>query len=154
MNGSWDPWKVTAIAMALMMATALVTGLVVANRAGDDTRAAVSTGTASAPAPRVAQPSTIPPQAAVDACNRYAASQTGDRDKTAEVVKDAAVGAVVGAAVGAAGGAIAGGGKGAAIGSVVGAGGGTLYGLNESKKHDERYREAYAGCMRSRGYAG
>src|SRR5437899_891254 len=59
---------------------------------------------------------------------------------------------------GAAGGAIAGGGKGAgkgaAIGSVVGAGGGTLYGLNESKKHDERYREAYAGCMRSRGYAG
>src|SRR2546422_7606818 len=90
--------------------------------------------------------------------SRYAASQTGDRDKTAEVVKDAAVGAVVGAAVGAAGGAIAGGGKGAgkgaAIGSVVGAGGGTLYGLNESKKHDERYREAYAGCMRSRGYAG
>src|SRR5437870_13718267 len=49
MNGSWDPWKVTAIAMALMMATALVTGLVVANRVGDDTRAAVSTGTASAP---------------------------------------------------------------------------------------------------------
>ena len=158
MNGSWDPWKVTAIAMALMMATALVTGLVVANRVGDDTRAAVSTGTASAPAPRVAQPSTIPPQAAVDACNRYAASQTGDRDKTAEVVKDAAVGAVVGAAVGSAGGAIAGGGKGAgkgaAIGSVVGAAGGTLYGLNESKKQDERYREAYAGCMRSRGYAG
>src|SRR2546430_17152673 len=79
-------------------------------------------------------PISIPPQAAVDACNRYAASQTGDRDKTAEVVKDAAVGAVVGAAVGAAGGAIAGGGKGAgkgaAIGSVVGAGGGTLHGLN------------------------
>src|SRR3989475_12612193 len=158
MNGSWDPWKVAAIAMALLMATALVTGLVGANRVGAATRDAVSKGTAPAPPPRAAQPSTLPPQAAVDACNRYAASQTGDRDKTAEVVKDAAVGAVVGAAVGAAGGAIAGGGKGAgkgaAIGSVVGAGGGTLYGLNESKKHDERYREAYAGCMRSRGYAG
>src|SRR3989449_4575549 len=156
MNGSWDPWKVTAIAMALMMATALVTGLVVANRVGDDTRAAVSTGTASAPAPRVAQPSSVPTQAAVDACNRYATSQTGDGDETAEVVKDAAVGAVVGAAVGAAGGAIAGGGKGAgkgaAIGGVVGAGGGTLYGLNENKKHDERYRAAYASCMRARGF--
>src|SRR5205823_13018894 len=116
---------------------------------GDDTRAAVSTGTASAPAPRVAQPLTIPPQAAVDACNRYATSQAGDRDKTAEVVKDAAVGAVVGAAVGAAGGAIAGGGKGAgkgaAIGGVVGASGGSLSGLNENKNHDGPSRDAYAG---------
>jgi hypothetical protein len=32
------------------------------------------------------------------------------------------------------------------------AGGGTLYGLNENKKHDERYRDAYAACMLSRGY--
>jgi hypothetical protein len=30
----------------------------------------------------------------------------------------------------------------------VGAGGGTLYGLNENRRHDERYREAYAGCTR------
>src|SRR3989442_5804504 len=119
MNGSWDPWKVTAIAMALVMATALVTGLVVANRVGDDTRDAVSKGTASAPAPRVAQPSTIPPQAAVDACNRYATSQTGDRDKTADVVQDAAVGAAAGAAGGAAGGAIAGGAKGAGNGAAT-----------------------------------
>jgi hypothetical protein len=65
---------------------------------------------------------------------------------------------VLGAAVGAAGGAIAdggrGAGKGAAIGGLVGAGGGTLFGLNENRKHDERYRDAYARCMRSRGYAG
>jgi hypothetical protein len=32
------------------------------------------------------------------------------------------------------------------------ASGGTLYGLNENKKHDERYRDAYAACMQSRGY--
>jgi hypothetical protein len=74
-----------------------------------------------------------------------------------EVVKDAAIGAVVGAAVGAAGGAIAdggkGAGKGAAIGGVVGAGGGTLYGLNENKKQDERTRAAYASCMRGKGYS-
>ena len=156
-----NPWKVTAIAMALMMATALVAALVVANWVGDDkneTRVVVTPGPASAPARRVAQTPTVPTQAVVDACNRYAAAQAGNRDKTADTVKNAAVGAVVGAAVGAAGGAIAdggkGAGKGAAIGGVLGAGGGTLYGLNENKKHDERYRDAYAGCMRSRGYSG
>ena len=35
----------------------------------------------------------------------------------------------------------------------MGAGGGTLYGLNENRKHDEQYRNAYARCMRSRGYS-
>jgi hypothetical protein len=45
-------------------------------------------------------------------------------------------------------------GKGAVIGGLVGAGGGTLYGLNENRKHDESYRNAYAACMRSRGYTG
>ena len=97
-----------------------------------------------------------PSQSAIAACNKYAASEAGSKDKTMEVVKDGAIGAVVGAAVGAAGGAIAGGGKsagkGAAIGGVVGAGGGSLYGLNENKKHDERYRAAYASCMRARGF--
>ena len=155
MNATWNPWKATAIAMALVMAIALVTGLVVANRVGNDTNEIRGAfGTASAPVARVGRASHVPTQAAIDACNRYATSQAGDRDKTAEVVKDAAVGAVVGAAVGAAGGAIAGGGKGAAIGGVVGASGGSLYGLNENKKHDELYRDAYARCMSSRGYAG
>jgi hypothetical protein len=37
---------------------------------------------------------------------------------------------------------------------VVGAGGGTLYGLNENRRNDERYRDAYGACMRARGYAG
>jgi len=31
-------------------------------------------------------------------------------------------------------------------------GAGTLYGLNEYRKGDERYRAAYARCMRARGY--
>jgi hypothetical protein len=102
-----------------------------------------------------------PSKSAIEACNRAAASAAGGKqdtqDKTLEVVKDGAIGAAVGAAVGAAGGAIAdggkGAGKGAAIGGLVGAGAGTLYGLNENKKSDERYRAAYASCMRSRGYA-
>jgi hypothetical protein len=164
--GNWNPWKMTAIAMALVMVTALVTGLVVANWTGteQETKApapvqkaspAAVPGARSAPV-RTTQSST-PSQSAIDECNRQAASQAGQKDKTMEVVKDAAIGAVVGAAVGAAGGAIAdggkGAGKGAAIGGVVGAGGGTLYGLNENKKQDERYRAAYSSCMRGRGYS-
>jgi hypothetical protein len=173
----WNPWKVTALAMALVMATALVTGLVVANWSGSthDVAQPASapssprlvqqpkpTGAKPAPPAQVAQAipaaPAVPTKDVVDACNRYAAAQVGESDKTTEVVKDAAIGAVVGAAVGAAGGAIAGGGKGAgkgaAIGGVVGAGGGTLYGLNENRRNDEKYRAAYSSCMQSRGYTG
>jgi hypothetical protein len=170
----WNPWKVTALAMALVLATALITGLVVANWSGSIQEAEQKTppsnrlaqqqrltGVKPAPPRTVQAASTapaVPTQDVVDACNRYASAQVGETDKTKEVVKDAAIGAVVGAAVGAAGGAIAGGGKGAgkgaAIGGVVGVGGGTLYGLNENKKNDEKYREAYSSCMHSRGYTG
>ena len=163
-----NSWKMTAIGMAVVMVTALVTGLVVANWTGGDrvaqeqksqpkpqTAMPVQKPQAATPA-RVASAPTVPTASAIEACNKYAASEAGTRDKTMEVVKDGAIGAVVGAAVGAAGGAIAGGGKGAgkgaAIGGVVGAGGGTLYGLNENKKHDESYRAAYSSCMRARGY--
>lgn len=171
----WNPWKVTALALALVMATALITGLVVANWSGSNQEVAQPTSSpanarliqqprptsvrpaASQTAPAPAVPA-VPTQEVVDACNRYASAQIGESDKTTEVVKDAAIGAAVGAAVGAAGGAIAGGGKGAgkgaAIGGVVGAGGGTLYGLNENKKNDEKYRAAYSSCMHSRGYTG
>lgn len=167
----WNPWKLTAVGMGIVLATALVTGIVVANWSSRGTETAVpapaerpkaAQAVASRPAaPRAVEPqasvSSLPSQAVVDACNQYATNQAGQRDKTMEVVKDAAIGAVVGAAVGAAGGAIAdggkGAGKGAAIGGVVGAGGGTLYGLNDNKKHDEQYRAAYSSCMRSRGYA-
>lgn len=156
-DNTWNPWKLTTIGMALVLSTALVTGLVVANWSGTE-----PSQKAAVPAPqrgpaRAVVASTVPTQAVVEACNRQAAAQAPQRDKTLEVVKDAAIGAVVGAAVGAAGGAIAdggkGAGKGAAIGGVVGAGGGTLYGLNENRKQDEQYRAVYAGCMRSRGYA-
>ena len=30
---------------------------------------------------------------------------------------------------------------------------GVLFGLSEKRKHDERYRAAYAICLRSRGYS-
>jgi hypothetical protein len=170
MDNGWNPWKLTTIGLALVMATAVVTGLVVANWSGSSmqeaklvapsTRSAASTKTTARSLHAAQAPSVhaVPTQEVIAACNRYAASLVGEQEKTKEVVKDAAIGAVVGAAVGAAGGAVAdggqGAGKGAAIGGILGAGGGTIYGLNENKKHDEKYRAAYGSCMRSRGYTG
>lgn len=153
----WNPWKLTAIGMALVMVTALATSLVVAAwTARDDTPETTKVAPASpapaspAPARRVAAPS----QADIDACNAQARAASGDR--TTEVVKDALIGGAVGAGVGAAGGAIAGGGKGAgkgaAIGGIVGATAGTLYGLNQKSAQDARGVEAYRACMRSRGH--
>ena len=160
-----NPWKATAIAMALVIATALVTGVVIANwtgrgeleRTGAPTTEPLKTAAVRmAVAPQSSSLAT-PSRSTVEACNRQATAQASAPDRTTEVVKDAAIGAVIGAAVGAAGGAIVdggkGAGKGAAIGGLVGAGGGTLYGLNESRQHDEQYRNAYARCMRSRGYS-
>ncbi len=174
-------WKFTAIGILVAVATAVITGLVVANRTGSDpsTQAQAPTARAASPssmaqAPTappvtpsatapVAQRSGVPPREAVNSCNHQAAAEAGNApregtDKVADVGKDAGIGALGGAAVGAAGGAIAGGGKGAGkgalIGGLVGAGGGTLYGIWDNKKNDERFREAYASCMRARGYTG
>jgi hypothetical protein len=153
MNSSWaNPWKLTAIGMGLVMATSLVTGLVVANWAptsATKTEVAPSEpvppppppATTVKPSPKPVAPtrvassaaparSGVPTQAAVDACNQQAAAQAGQHNKTMEVVKDATIGAVLGAAVGAAGGAIAGGGKGAGKGAIIGglAGAGAVLG--------------------------
>jgi len=164
-NGDWNPWKLFAVGMGLVALTAVVTAAVVADWSGPKavtSGSTPSTARAVAPAPAPgpgSAPAPLVPTAAVgEACNQYAAAHVGRQDKTQEVVKDGAIGAVVGAVMGAAGGAIAdggtGAGKGAAIGGLVGVGGGALYGLNESKQHDQRYREAYAACMRGRGYRG
>jgi len=146
---------------ALPSSAALVTGIVMASRSKPDETAAAPAPAVKNPARTVAQVTArprVPEQVVVKACNEHAAVATGPRDKTVEVVKDGAVGALLGAAVGAAGGAIAdggkGAGKGAAIGGLVGAGAGSLYGVNDNRKHDAAYREAYSSCMRSRGYAG
>jgi len=181
-DNAWNPWKMTTIGIGLAAAVALVTGVVVANWTGRDAEPTVAVSvaptrpattaparvaavpapvrTAAAPvaAPQTAPApvSTMPSQAAIDACNQQAAAQSSGTSKTIEVVKDGAIGAAIGAVVGAAGGAIvdggSGAGKGAAIGGLLGAGGGALYGVNENRKNDQRYRDAYAGCLRSRGY--
>jgi len=143
-----DMWKLTAVGLVVVGATALVTGLVVANRTGVKPEARIEAPAASpattppaasapaatsvtpsaAPAPVATAPprhvAQVPDQPAIEACNRYAAQHSGaPRDKKGkimEVVKDGAIGAVGGAAVGALGGAIAGGGKGAGKGAAIG----------------------------------
>src|SRR5881227_1646158 len=97
--GGWNLWKLTAIAMVLVTATAVVTGLVVAYWSGSAPerglkQAAVSSPpapqsrastvprqVAAKPQPAVSpQPAVtpqpaprVPTQEAIDACNRYAA---------------------------------------------------------------------------------
>lgn len=144
-----SPWKVTAIAMALVLVTGLITGVVIGNWTGPHLeRRAPKLEPLKAAAVRMAlapQSSALatPSRSTVEACNRQATGQVGSQGALTEVVKDAAIGTMLGAAVGAPGGAIADGGKGA----------GTLFGLDENRKHDENYRSAYARCMRSRGYS-
>jgi hypothetical protein len=176
-------WKLTAIGVVVAAASAIVTGLVVANRAPAPTQEARVESPSAAPTavvtpPVVAQtpaPSPAPPAATeapkpatptrddINACNRQAANQAGGvpregKDKYIDIAKDAGIGALGGAAVGALGGAAVkggkGAGKGALIGGALGAGGGTLYGIWDNKKDDERYRNAYGSCMKARGYAG
>src|SRR3954471_9678001 len=105
----WNPWKLTAIGMAVVVVTALVTGLVVANWTGAERDRAA----AERPATKMAEPPSHPARVsggvasppsknADEACNRYAAAEAGTRketkDKTVEVVKDGAIGAALGAA--------------------------------------------------------
>lgn len=147
----WNPWKLTALGMALVVSTALVAGLVVASWAPPREPLAAAAPSGG----KVRELAAVPSAADVEACNSQAKARA---DRTVEVLKDAAIGAVVGAGVGAAGGAIAdggkGAGKGAAVGGIVGATGGALYGLNATKQNDARYVEAYRACMRGRGYTG
>ena len=146
----WNPWKITAIGMAVLFATALITGLVVANWAGNQKAKPVTT----APGELAPHATARPSAADIEVCNQYAKSVVAS--PTTEVVKDALIGGAIGTGVGAAGGAIAGGGggagKGAGIGGLVGATAGTLYGLNETNQSDARYTGAYRTCMKKRGY--
>ena len=119
-NIKWNPWKMITIGIAVVVTTALITGLVVANRNGTEKESNKPVATApSAPVRRAEEPP------------RSGASPN-------DVLEKALIGGAIGAGVGAAGGAIAGGGKGAgkgaAIGGIVGATAGTLYGINEGKK--------------------
>ena len=146
MTRGWNPWNIAALGLVLVMASALVTGLVVANWSGSShepeprrqaptasrswqSTRTVSVKPAAAPiAGSVPLAVALPTAEAVQACNRRAADEVGAPERTEEAVRDATSGGV------------------AAVGD------GTLYGLNESRRNDEKYRAAYASCMGARGY--
>jgi hypothetical protein len=121
----WNAWKLATIGIAVVITTALITGLVVANWSDN-------------PVDIKAPPKSVP--AASNSGSRY---ETGVRSNRAiskrpnatNILEKAVIGGALGAGVGAAGGAIAGGGsgagKGAAIGGLVGATAGTFYGLHD-----------------------
>jgi hypothetical protein len=127
---SSDPWRLTAVAVALVTATALVTAVVAwttsefewrvetprleTNRAASVRMAAV--------APQ-ATAMAVPPRSAVTACHRQA-SRLRAEDAPPSTLQAGVLGP------------------------------GTLYGLDPEQRRDERYRDAYARCMRSRGHAG
>lgn len=128
---SLHPWKLTVIVTGLVVGTSLVTGFVLTNWTDPDpVHVAARPRPAGAPTALVAERMAVPTREVVAACNRHAAAQVGERSRTEGVARDAAVGGIVGAASGA------------------------LYGVNQNKRRDERYREAYATCMRSLGYTG
>lgn len=154
-----NPWKLTSIGLVVVGLTAGVTAYVIGGKnaavdpAPKQQSAAQETAAKPQPKPTPVQRAQ-PPESVVLACNKQAEDQVAS--KTEELAKNAVIGAAITAGVGAAAGAIAdggkGAGKGAAIGGVVGAAGGSLYGLNENKSRDERFRAAYASCLQAKGY--
>jgi pyruvate/2-oxoglutarate dehydrogenase complex dihydrolipoamide acyltransferase (E2) component len=136
-------WRMTSIGLVIGAIVAVVTGIVVTNRTGPgDTRLvapsaspATTVDDATVSQPRIAQtpeptpaPSKtakgVPPQSVVAECNRVAASMSGRERTRDEKIPNAAKDVAAG----------------------------TLYGIYDNKKHDERYRSAYIGCMKSKGY--
>src|SRR5207245_8170963 len=76
----WNPWKMTAIGMALVIVTAVITGLVVASwNSGDKSQGSeasqVSAPAVSAPAPAVSAPAPAPAPVRPAAAPRTASNQ-------------------------------------------------------------------------------
>lgn len=139
------PWRMTAIGMALIVITVVITGLLLGGRWPIAALEALLAPIFSSAPPEVAPPPVkavdqFPAAADVEACNQYAKAQAGD--KAIEVVKE-----------GSAAEAGRGAGKGAVTGGMVSAAAGTLYGISEKKRNDARYVEAYRACMKGRGFS-
>ena len=139
MTRGWSAWSMAALGLVFVMATALVTGLVVANWSGSSqgpdlrrrspaasrqwqSSRTVSVKPAATPLARgVAGAVAIPTAEVVQACNQRATDEVGEPGRAEDAVKTEELA-------------------------------GSLRGLNESKRNDEKYRAAYARCMRARGY--
>jgi hypothetical protein len=128
MNGS-NPWKLTAAAVALVMVTSLVIA-VIAWTSSDVEWRVEAPPVEPAKSVSVRMAAAAPQASAMATPPPYAiagchrqASRPGSDDAKPEALKAGVLGS------------------------------GTLYGLDQTQKRNERYREAYARCMRSRGYS-
>lgn len=90
MSGERNPWTLTGIAMALIVVTALVTGLVVASWTGEPSEA--DERRAAPPRPAAREAARTPAPADVQACNVYAraAARGGSLEAVAEAAGVAA----------------------------------------------------------------
>jgi hypothetical protein len=128
MNGS-NPWKLTAAAVALVMVTSLMIAVIAWTSSDVEWR--VEAPPVAPPKSGSVRMAVAAPQASAMATpppNAIAgchrqASRPGSDDAKPEALRAGVLGS------------------------------GTLYGLDQNQKRDERYREAYARCMRSRGYS-
>jgi hypothetical protein len=127
---SSNPWRLLAVAMALVTTTALVTAVAAWTTSEFEWRVqaprlqipGAATVRMAAVAPQASAMLT-PPRSAIAACHREA-RRLRSEDAPPEVLKAGLLGS------------------------------GTLYGLDQDQRRDEPYRAAYARCMRSRGHSG
>ena len=128
MNGS-NPWKLTATAVALVMVTSLVIAVIAWTTRDVEWRVeAPPVEPTKSASVRMA---VAAPQASAMATPPSYAIAACHRQASRSGLDDAQPAAL----------------KAGVLGS------GTLYGLDQNQKRDERYRDAYARCMRSRGYS-
>ena len=155
----WESGKAIAYGEALVIATAIVSGVIAANWNGKTTtteQIRLKGGRPGVSAPRapLRQAVPIPPASDIETCNAYAksapVSHPNDPDKKAEI------GSASSAGVGETGEANAedgsGAGKGAVFGSIIGVTAGSLYGVSDANRRDERAVVAYRACMREHGH--
>ncbi|HSB72780.1 MAG TPA: hypothetical protein VLT62_25940 [Candidatus Methylomirabilis sp.] len=107
----WTPWKMATVGIAVAITTALVTGLVVTNLAGNASNVMATSGPAAA----------VPGGATRNETGVRSNRAVSKRNATTDVLEKAVIG---GASSGGAG-------KGAAIGGTAGAAAGTLSGLHD-----------------------
>ena len=140
MHDSWSPFSLAPIGMVLVTLGVLVIAMVAVNWSKqDEARVALLTtdsdpsaaGSAAPAMPRgpaavaSVRKAVVPMPSVIARCNRYAANRIGHKDMRALPVEDVPTDSIFS---------------------------GALYGMDESRKNNERYRLAYASCMRARGY--
>ena len=127
MNGS-QPWRLAATAMALVLVTSAVIAVIAWTTSEVEFRVEAPAEPEATKSVRMA---VVAPQASAMAIPPPYAIAACNRQAGRSLSDDGQVEAL----------------KAGVLGS------GTLYGVDQSQRSDDRYRDAYARCMRSRGYS-